>query len=208
MADYRAIAAVGKAVVSLLRTSYRPTEIDTELEMNQELEFEVYAPGDFTTPMAAGLSLFLYRVFPSGVMRTPPGRIRTDGSRQRTQLPLELHFLLTVWAGKPSLQHALAGWAMRTLEDTPVLSTTVLNSVAPGGFRADETVTFGLAELRTEDLLRIWDVLGVSSYQLSVPYYARIVSLESTQPVADPEVPLVQTRELDVGVLDLPERRA
>ena len=59
---------------------------------------------------------------------------------------------------------------MRTLEDNPILPAGLLNAIEPGIFRNDETVEICLAELRTEDLLRIWDVLGLNLYQLSVPY--------------------------------------
>lgn len=198
MADFRAVAAVGEAVVHLLRTSYRPQEIDSQLPLDKELEFEVYSSRQFRTPMANGLSLFLYRVFPVGTSRTPPGRVNADGTRQQSLLPLELHFLLTVWAGSASLQNALAGWSMRILEDTPILPAGVLNAVAPGGFRPDETVQLGLAELRTEDLLRIWDVLGVSTYQLSVPYYARVVNIETVRTTpAELDDVYVQTRILN-----------
>src|SRR5215813_3237760 len=113
MANFRAIAAVCDAVIYLLQTSYRPEDF------NNELEFKVYLAKDFSKPMAAGVSLFLYRIFHNGSHRIPNGRIGPNGQRVRTQLPLDLHFLLTVWGKDASLQNTVAGWMMRILEDTP-----------------------------------------------------------------------------------------
>jgi hypothetical protein len=178
MASDRAIATVGEAVVQLLHASYRPEDF------NNELEFRVYAARDFLQPMTAGVSLFIYRVYVNGTHRTPAGRLGRNGQRYRTQLPVDVHFLLTVWGRDASLQHAIAGWMMRVLEDTPILPAGLLNAVAADVFHQDETVEVGLTELSTEDMLRLWDALVQQGYQLSVPYVARMVHLESRQLVS------------------------
>ena len=115
---------------------------------------------------------------------------------------MELHFLLTIWGKEYSLQHTLAGWIMRTLEDNPILPAGLLNAVEPAIFRNDETVEICLAELRTEDLLRIWDVLGLNIYQLSVPYVARIINIESQQPTVTVSDVLVQEREVKAALYE------
>lgn len=197
MADYRAIMAISEAIMGLLRTSYRPDLF------NNELEFKVFTSKDFANnTIANGASLFMYRIFCNGVHRLPPGRVRPDGKMDQTQLPLELHFLITVWGSDASLQNTLAGWIMRILEDTPILPAGVLNSVVPGVFHPDETVDILLAELRTEDLFRIWDVLGLNAYQLSIPYVARVINIESIQPLPDEGHPPVQTQKFDAAVFD------
>lgn len=191
MADYRAIMGLSEAITGLLRTSYRPEDF------NNELEFKVFTSKDFTNnTIINGASLFMYRVYCNGVHRLPPGRLRPDGKREPTQLPVELHFLITVWGNDASLQYTLAGWIMRILEDTPILPAGVLNSAVPGVFRPDETVDVVLAELRTEDLFRIWDVLGLNQYQLSIPYVARVVNIESSQPLPQEPGKVVQQRDL------------
>ncbi|MCA9970596.1 MAG: DUF4255 domain-containing protein [Anaerolineales bacterium] len=189
MADFRAITAVCEAVVYMLRTSYDPDVF------NNELEFLVYAAGDFVDPMEAGVSLFLYRIIPDGTHRIPAGRLAPNGQRYQTRLPVNLHFLLTTWGKSASLQHTIAGWLMRTLEDTPILPLGLLNAVLPDVFQADETVEICLADLSNEDLLRIWEMLPQSIYRLSIPYVARCVRIESTQPLikGDP----VQERQFD-----------
>ncbi len=192
MADYRAIMTVGKAVIELLRSNYSQNRDD----FNHELEFDVYRAKDFSTkPIIAGVSLFLYRVFPNGTQRTPSGRIGPNGQRYQTQLPIDLHFLLTAWGQDASLQQKIAGWMMRTLEDMPILPASLLNSAVPDIFRPDETVEISLAELDTEILVRMWNMLLEIDYQLSVPYIARNIRIESTQIIAPGEP--VQERTFD-----------
>lgn len=175
MADFRAITAVTQAIIYTLQTNYNPADF------NNDLEFEVYVAGDFSSPMTAGVSLFLYRLLPNGSHRPPSGRLAPDGRRYRNMLPLDLHFLLTVWGTDASLQHTIAGWMMRVLEDTPILPAGLVNAVAPDVFNGDETVEISLADLGTEDLFHIWETIVQNDYQLSIPYIARNIRIESTQ---------------------------
>ncbi len=197
MADYRAIRAVGESLMGLLESSYRPEDFNDIVA-----DFRMFTSKDFTNnAIINGASLFMYRLYCNGVYRTPPGCVNRDGIRMDTQLPLELHFLITVWGGEASYQYELAGWIMRVLEDTPMFPSAVLNSTTPNVFRPDETVDITLAELRTEDLFRIWDVLGVNAYQLSIPYVARVVNIESNQPSLEEYQQRVQDRVQEVAVI-------
>jgi len=175
MATTSAISATSESVIRLLRSAYDPTAFN-----NAQLDFQVYVANDFLTPMEEGVSLLLYRIYHDGSPRTPPGRLLPDGQRERSKLPLELHFMLTAWAKQATLQHEIAGWMMRTMEDNPIYYPSLLNSYKPGVFYPDETVSVSLAQLSVEDMFSIWDVLIRHVYQLSVPYVARVVELEST----------------------------
>jgi hypothetical protein len=191
MADYRALAAVSEAVVELLRARFEAAP----QFFNNELEFKIYLAKDFSHPMLAGVSLFLYRIYPNGTQRSPRGRPGPEGQRYRNQLPLDMHFILTAWAQDPSLQHLIAGWMMRMLEDTPNLPPGLLNQKFPGLFAADEGVTVSPAELSTEELLRMWEVIVNNVYQISVPYVARYVKIDSALVVGTGQP--VQERTLD-----------
>jgi hypothetical protein len=173
MADYRAIGAVSEAVRQLMFQNYRFEDF------NNELEFKVYVAKDFSQPMTAGVSVFLYRIFSNGLQRVQVMRPTPEGQPQKTQLPLDLHFLLTAWAQDASLQHTIAGWMMRTVEDTPTLPISLLNQLHLGLFRNDETVTLMPAELTTEELFRMWEVVVSHADQISVPYVVRGVKIES-----------------------------
>jgi hypothetical protein len=195
MADYRAVSAVCSAVVRLLQTAYRPELFDSTLQ------FEVYRTAGFASPMSAGVSLFLYRAMVNSVRRTYPARPTPDGRMRRPQLPLDLHFILTPWAGEASQEQEILGWMMRTIEDHPLLPAGLLNSLTPGVFDDDDSVEIVPGDLSNEELFRIWDVLP-TDFQVSVPYVARVVRIDSELLEAEGE--MVLTRELDFGVLKRP----
>lgn len=207
MANFRAIEAVSEAVIHQLRSNMNPQAFGGQIDPELQLDFRVFNSQDFAnSPIDNGVSLFLYRIFANGVHRTPPGRIGPDGLRQHSQLPVEMHFLLTVWGGEASLQHALVGWMMRVMEDSSLLSGSVLATVAPGVFRSDETVELSLAELSTENLLRIYEVLMPNVYQLSVPYVARIIHIESQLALQSATGGEVQERIRQAGIYTENER--
>lgn len=174
MSGHAGIASTLEAVVRVLRAAYNPADFNGAV-----LDFQVYVSDDFTHPMEQGVSLFLYRIYPNGAVRAPQGRLLPDGRRQRNKLPLDLHFLATAWARKASLQHEIAGWMMRVIEDNPVLTADLLNAPRPGVFQPEETVALNHTDLSVEDTFRIWDTVIDHSYQLSVPYVARTVEIES-----------------------------
>jgi len=198
MADFRAVAAVSEAILQLLRSNYR------EEDFNQELQFRVFTAQDFSDPPSAGVSLFVYRLIPCTTARTPPGPLTLDGRRSDTVLPLDIHFMLTVWGGQASLQHAIAGWMMRLLEDHPSFAAGLLNTVISGSFRPSEVVEVTLAELSNEDLLRMWETLVQNIYQLSIPYIARGVRIETITRRQEGGG-MVEERRLDMGVLESAE---
>jgi hypothetical protein len=174
MASHRAIAATCEAIVRVLRSSYTPAQFG-----GAGLDFQVYVADDFRSPMDAGVSLFLYRIYHNGTNRTPAGRVLPDGRQQRRQLPVDLHFLLTAWAPRASLQHEIAGWMMRVMEDTPTLPAALLNTYQSDVFHDDEGVEVALTTLSVDDMFHIWDVMIQHVYQLSVPYVARMLQIES-----------------------------
>ena len=175
MADYRAVSAVTEAVIELLQSRFQAAP----QYFNNELEFKIYLAKDFSHPMTAGVSLFLYRIYPNGTLRSTRGRPGPEGQQYRNQLPLDLHFILTAWAQDASLQHLIAGWMMRMIEDTPILPPGLLNQRYPDLFSADEGVVITPAELSMEELLRMWEVIVENVYQLSIPYVARYVKVDS-----------------------------
>ena len=89
MATHRGIEATCQAVVGLLRDNYDP------VAFNRDLDFEVLSTGGFTGGLTAGVSVFLYRIMVNDAHRTPPGRRTDTGELTQTQLPLDLHVILT-----------------------------------------------------------------------------------------------------------------
>lgn len=189
MANHQAIGAVAEAVTRLLEQSWHPG-----LLPGIAPQFEVYHGKDFSSPMTAGVSVFVYQVAVDPVQRTLPP---TPPNHKRP-LPVRVSLLLTAWAKDASTEHALLGWAMRAIADHPNLSSGFLNASAPAIFRPDETVELCPAELSNDEIFQLWQVLP-TSLQLSVPYLARVIRIESE--LMEPVGPPVRERLLDVGVL-------
>jgi hypothetical protein len=190
MATHRAIEAVCDAVVGVLRDN-APEDLPAP-----PLQFRVLSQSELEAGLTAGVSLFLYRVQLDGTERAPEGRVLTDGRQQFPLMPVQLQFLLTAWGPDASLQQFLTGWMMRTIEDYPVLPAGLLNRRYDGSSRvfwADETVELSYAALGTDELFQLWDVIGSNGYQLSVPYQARGIRIESSRLLEEHE--LVRERE-------------
>jgi Pvc16 N-terminal domain len=190
VASHVAVASTCEAIVRVLRANFDRAEFN-----NATLDFQVYVADNFLQPMDQGVSVMLYRIYHDGSHRSPAGRVMIGGQRQRTKLPVDLHFLLTAWAKTASRQHEIAGWMMRVLEDNPTLPASLLNAYQQDVFQDDEAVEIVLAELSTEDMFHIWEVMIQHVYQLSVPYVARRLMIESSQLIEN--LPLVRERAAD-----------
>lgn len=191
MATYRAIAAISQAVLGMLEEACPRDEFaGAGFRLVQSSDFQIDTP-----PLNEGISLFLYRVTVNGSLRNLPPRLAPDGRRYRPALPLDLHYLITAWGRSVEKQQRLLGWAMRTLEDTSILPSGLLNHYGPEAetFRASETVELILESLSLQDVNNIWD--GLRPF-LSVPYVARMVALES-------DVPLVEARPAQTRAFEL-----
>jgi hypothetical protein len=190
MARYPAIAAMSDAVLGLLQTACTGSEFDG-------VEFAHYQAADFESPMSVGLSLYFYRVAVNANRNLDP-ILAADGRRYRPSIPLDAHFLLTAWAQNAIKQQRLLGFAVRTLEDTPILPAGVLNQHAPEPdiFRPDETVELIFEAVSVQDMSYIWEVAQTRE-QPSATYVARMIEIDSA--VALDDAGRVQTRMLTLG---------
>lgn len=122
------------------------------------------------------LSIFLYRVDFNKAMRAAWSAVGTrDG---RAHLALDLHYLLTPWAGDAEQEHRILGMAMQCLEGTPILNGPLLHLL--GEWEAGESIHIVLEEVSTEAVMRTFDSLP-TDYRLSVPYIARVIRLDGRQ---------------------------
>lgn len=205
MATTDAVSAVCDAMVHILRTTLEAERDSLNFGSGPAApRFEVYTAQDFTNNgssrhIRTGASLFLYRVLPNLAHRTPAGRVQPDGQRQRSQLPLDLHVIVTIWGEDPTMQNRLVGWVLRTLEDYPSLPAAVLNvGRTTPVFQEDESAQLVIGEMEGDELLQLWDMLGNGElyYQISIPYIVRNVQVESHR--LDDLATVVQTRGLDI----------
>jgi len=186
MATTRAIAATTNGIVRLLELAYQESDFG-----NLAAEFESYQAPQFQKPMKFGLSLFLYRVAVNTAARNSRPHLRPTGDAVLPPLPVDLCYLLTAWAENAPDQQELLGWAMRVLQDTPILPPALLNTGFPGTFGPAEAVELGADQLAQQDMTPLWEIMKPNQ-QPSVGYVARMVALESTVVVS--EHPAVQTR--------------
>jgi hypothetical protein len=174
LATYQAIAAVGRAILRLL-TDACPRDVfpSAQFEFLPVLESE--------QPIKEGITLCLYRVGANAARRTVPSRPRLNGQRRLPSLAVDLYFLITPWASNADALYRLLGWAMRVLDDTPILPMSLLNAFGPDAatFQPDETVELIFEPVSLSDMSLIWENLR-PRVQLSATYVARMIVLEST----------------------------
>ncbi|MDT7602291.1 MAG: hypothetical protein QOF61_288 [Acidobacteriota bacterium] len=196
MARHQAIAATGQAIISLLADAC-PSEFEGA-------RFELYQVKDFLTPMEEGVSLYLYRIAVNGSRRSLPPTIGADGRKYRPPIPLDLNYLLTAWAKTAGRQQRLLAWALRTLQDSPVLPASFLNNYAPEHdvFRTHEAVELVFDSLSLQDMNNLWSVIKQPP-PLSVTYIVRMIIIESEIPI-DETAGDVQTRAFDAGQVVTP----
>ena len=190
MATYHAIAATGQAILKLLSVACPKTEFPNA-------QFDLVQASDLQkAPFDEGVSLFLYSVTVNTTLRALSRRTGLDGKKRKAPVPIDLHFLLTAWGKTAVKQQHLLGWAIRTLEDTPILPAGLLNaaSAVPDVFRGEESVELVMEPLSLQDVTNIWEV-AQTNRQPSVAYVARMIAIESQIEVV--EGPPVQTRQFD-----------
>ncbi|TVQ32934.1 MAG: DUF4255 domain-containing protein [Geminicoccaceae bacterium] len=185
MAGFSAVYAVGESIAQFLRNTY-PSSLRTD----HPCRFEVAKSADFADATAFGetvVTLYLYRLAIDQYLN-PAGAGRHGTSPSRS-LPLDLHFMVTVWTDNKHSEQLLMTWVMAQLHWHPVLDRS--NLMALGAWRPDETIQIMPTHLSHEDLTRIWDVVE-PSYRLSTTYLVRVVQIDPPEDAT--AGPVVATR--------------
>jgi uncharacterized protein DUF4255 len=187
MVDDRVNVSVGSVTVSALAPDLIP------LEQNA----------------GSRLNLFLYQVTPNQGWRNVglPSR-NGDGDRlTNAPLALDLHYLLTAYAGHDLHAEILLGYGMQILHETPVLVRPAIRRAlgAPGLVTDPESAlppeleALGASELaeqveaikitpqpmNTEEVSRLWAAFQ-SRYRPSTPYMASVVLIEARRSTRAP----------------------
>lgn len=176
MANYRAIAAVGKAISHLIERSCEGGEFSgITCDITHAKVFE-HGPVDGFT----GFTLLLYRISLKTSNNNCSPRLESDGKRYRPSLPVDLHYLLTPWAKDVETQQRMLGFGMHILEDVSSLPAQFINDCTPERdvFRSQESVEILPENLPLPDYLSLWDKLK-PNLQSSMTYLVRTVSIDS-----------------------------
>ena len=186
MANLNSIAAAGRSLERMLNQAFAEPPVPVP---NRTTRAFLIRTEDFDQTSTASiiarpaLSIFLYRVDFNKTMRAAwSGVTYHDG---RPHLPLDLHFLITPWAGNAEDEHAILGRAMQCLDTTPILSGPLLHS--SGEWAPNEAVNLVMDEISTEAVMRTFDSLP-TDYRISVPYIARVIRLDARRATPTPPV--------------------
>ena len=197
MADHRAIADAGQSLVERLRAHVTLGEGADAIVLGSPASVTAGAGsggggGGATAPR---LSVYLYRVEPSGELRNSPRRVaEVAEDEDRTTvtpapLALDLHYLLTAYpsgssgggagggtTGDTWDQHRVLGWAVGTLSDHPVLQDDDL----VGSLAGDPPIHVTPEITRFDEVIDVWSTFPDRPFQPSVGYVLSPVFVDST----------------------------
>ena len=180
MASFHAISAVGEGLARHLRRAYELSGTD-----GPSCDFQVLGAADFKglKDDSATCALYLYRITHNEYTRNQPP---VSPARQ---VPVDLHYVFSVWMDTALNEHTVLGWLIRELSRYPVLDPGMLTAV--GGFAASDRLQLVPSELSLDDTAKLWQLLN-APYRPSLTYVARNVQIG---PDATPNfAPVVATR--------------
>src|SRR5215212_5421724 len=109
MAGFSAIRATSEAIRTLL-DERRPRELSdlsaVAVKVVRTADFESGA----VKGLSVGVSILLHRVAVSPLRRNALPRQLPNGTRLRTPLLLDLHYLVSAWGISAEQQHLVLGW--------------------------------------------------------------------------------------------------
>lgn len=210
MSDHRAIGSVSATLKYLIQAWVTH---DLGVSVNVVLT----RPDTATATSTPTLSLFLYQVSPNPQLRQDelPTR-RADGTLSgRPRLPLDLHYLLSVYGGESALHpQVLLGSALRALHTFPVLTRDLVAAALAdeiGGSdthplydsdlaRQVELVRLTPLRLDLEELSKLWSVMLQAPYAVSAAFQAGAVLIDA----ATAPTPALPVRAVQLFTLPKP----
>lgn len=175
MADFHAIAGVGKSIERLLNLGFSASEPISAAEPTTGLlsqTADLASAGTVNSRLTLpGVSILLYRID-----ATASQRAGMSSSREPRRLPLDLYYLMTPWAANAEHEHAILGRTMQIMEQTPSLTGPVLHPSAAWG--AGETVQLRLIDMEVRDVVETFEALPVD-FRVSISYLASTVRIDS-----------------------------
>ena len=178
MANIAAIRSAGSSLATYLDRAYRATNFPDGVN-RPNCTFSLTTIGGLQAANinvangSAHVLILLYRVSMNQHMRTSGRPVRPD--MDPPPLSVDLHYLLSFWAGGAEIEQLILAWTLRQMHQTPVLDPSILSQEA--AWAADDVIQLIPEEISNEDLMRIWDALE-PHYRLSLSYIARVVRID------------------------------
>ena len=177
MANIAAIRSVGRSLINYLDTAYRQARFP-EGVAKPECGFLLASIGDprpqqvAPADAAVRVLIFLYRVSMNQHLRNAG---RFDSASRPLPLSVDLHYLVSFWAGSGENEQIVLAWTMKELHQVPVLDRSILTAEA--AWADNDVIQLVPEEISNEDLMRIWDTMP-ADYHLSLSYTARVVRID------------------------------
>lgn len=197
MASYRAVNGVLLALEHFFKTRLPP-----ELKNGPvNARIELLGSADTGTALSGNvLGIYVHRIAVDahGRSRFFAAQGTDKNAAPVAELPVNLHLLLIASATSATIEANLMAWAMITLANESQFDISHLSEF-DDGWSERENITVTPEEMSNEDLLRIWDVLGMP-YTNSVPYVARTLRLRLKQ--METQGPAVISRVFPTGIAE------
>src|SRR6185503_9847961 len=122
MANVFAIHSVGNSIATYLRNSYPRALAGLDMP---ECSFDLVSSGERGSDPgdATRITLYLYRVTVNEHSR----QMASSAFARPTPLGLDLHFLLSAWAGNARDEQPILAWTVRQLHLFPIIDASSLS---------------------------------------------------------------------------------
>lgn len=189
MSNYLAVATVTAALSQVIRSAL--TNDVTGAKVTVARPHSSGAGNEAEDPT---VNLYLFQVSPNKSLRNNdlPSRSSNGSLRQRSQLALDLNYLITFYGDESELiPQRLLGSVMRTMNSRPILSKDVIKSTIEGDSftylkgsdlaEAVESVKFSPIPFSLEELSKLWSVFLQTPYTLSVAFQGTVVLIDGLE---------------------------
>lgn len=172
MSSYGVIRTVSGALRQILWEEF---SVDAHMQaiVGSEQAIVFTNPKETAAHPSDRLSLWLYQVTENEFLKNQPA-VRANGAETTRPAPLalNLHYLVTPFAGSGELDLLLFGKTLQVLYDN---ATTLLRVPAEGIVQELRVI---LARLTLEELTRVWEALQ-EPYRLSAGYLVCVTEVDS-----------------------------
>lgn len=194
MSNFLAVATVTAALSQTIRAA-----VSVDVSGADVTVARPHSTTNLTTPENPTVNLYLFQVTTNKALRNAelPTRSSAGDLRRRSQLALDLNYLVTFYGDESELiPQRLLGSVMRTLSSYPILSRELIrNTVASASFPylsgsdladAIESVKFTPMPFSLEELSKLWSVFLQTPYTLSVAFQGTVILLDGLETPSTP----------------------
>jgi hypothetical protein len=189
MAGYRALAAVGRSVVSLLKRRFAdeiPVGRRPDAVLAGTADFDLVNSSAGALIRYPAVSVYCYRL--SVDRETRPGWSAVASRDGVPRLPLRMHLLLSAWDQYAESELEWLGLTARILETESILTGPLLDPT--GDWAPGDMVQIVPDDLALDSMSEAFQAL-TTDYRLCLPYVARVIRIDGTAAAPGPRVTTV-----------------